>query len=100
VEYHLEQCWDFWRLDRSLLPAATLERLNLKLENFPLELRNYLQGQPYYTPQQQSIAKLLRGRERSDYDKKVVAELKKLCPPVINEDRVFVDPIWHPGLEW
>lgn len=102
VDYHRDQCWDFWRLDRSLVPAATLERLELDREQLPPELQNYLRGRPdYYSKAQlEERAQLRSSREREDLDKKVVAELKKLCPPVVSQDRLEVEPIWQPGMEW
>lgn len=101
VDYHRDQCWDFWQLDRSLLPTTTMERLGLKLEELPRELQRYLQGYPdYFTPDQEKIRARLRGRDREDFEKKVLAELKKLCPPATNQDRLETDPIWQPGLEW
>jgi hypothetical protein len=102
VDYHREQCWDFWKLDRSLLPAATLERLQLQLEELPETLRRYLLGRAdIFSDEQMDEWRQLRGdQERRDFEKKLVAELKKLCPPVLSEDRLEAEPIWQPGLEW
>lgn len=84
-----------------MLPAATLERLNLKLEELPRELQRYLGGFfDYYTEEQQKEKEQLRGRDLADFEKRVVAELKKLCPQVTNQDRLESQPIWQPGLEW
>jgi hypothetical protein len=102
VEYHREQCWDFWKLDQSVVPAATLRRLSLTLEDLPELLRRYLVGRKdFYSPEQLAEREGLRSeRELQDFEKRVVAELKKLCPLVDNQDRLEAWPIWQPGLEW
>jgi hypothetical protein len=90
VDYHREQCWDFWKLDQSLVPAATLQRLSLTLEDLPELLRRYLVGrQDYYTNDQLSERSTLRSeRDLLDFEKRVVAELKKLCPSADHQDRL------------
>jgi hypothetical protein len=101
VDYHRDQCWDFWKLDRSMFPRAAMERMGVQLEELPEVLQNYLTGKrDYYTREQSLELQKLQGRERADFEKKVVAELKKLCPPIANLDRLESEPIWHPGLEW